>query len=197
MNQHTAIPKTNADLISDPSQQNGVGIHTQAIAFTAGFHFAFIEQSGNSLYPSLAQRLTNPEVLRILLSIGPTETMHFQTWQDKAGNATQITDTDTGFPGATGVTVAFPNLNAGLDPNDPGQTTPSPSVADQFFLSRKFPQVSIIRPTETENAAKGALKGLIDDGLFIGHTSKSGKSDGLLELLTDLAEDADDATRGA
>ena len=115
----------------------------------------------------------------------------------QAGNATQITDTDTGFPGATGVTVAFPNLNAGLDPNDPNQTTPSPSVADQFFLSRKFPQVSIIRPTETENAAKGALKGLIDDGLFIGQTSKSGKPDGLLELLTDLAKDADDATRGA
>lgn len=89
MNQHTAIPKTNADLISDPSQQNGVGIHTQAIAFTAGFHFAFIEQSGNSLYPSLAQRLTNPEVLRILLSIGPTETIALpdlagQSWQRHA-----------------------------------------------------------------------------------------------------------------
>jgi hypothetical protein len=27
------------------------------------------------------------EVLRILISIGPTETMHFQTWSDKAGNA--------------------------------------------------------------------------------------------------------------
>jgi hypothetical protein len=205
-NQHTAIPRTNADLISDPGQQNGVGVHTQAIAFTAGFHFAFIEQGGSSLYPALAQRVTHPEVLRILLSIGPTETMHFQTWQDKAGNATPITDTDTGFPRSTGATVSFPNLNAGLDPNDPAQTTPSPSVADQFqtnlimpeptfFLSRKFPQVSIIRPTETENAAKGALKGLIDDGLFIGHTSTSGKSDGFLELLTDLAEDADDARR--
>ena len=206
-NQHTAIPRTNADLISDPGQPGGVGIHTQAIAFTAGFHFAFIEQGGNSLYPALAQRVSNREVLRILLSIGPTETMHFQTWHDKAGNATQITDTDTGFPGSTGATVFFPDLNAGLDPNDPGQTTPSGAVADEFqtnlimpeptfFLNRKFPRVSIIRPTETENAAKGALQGLIDDGLFIGHTSKSGKSDGFLELLTDLAEDADDARRG-
>ncbi len=62
---------------------------SKAIANTAGFHFAFIEQGGTSLYPSLAQRVTHPEVLRILLSIGPTETMHFQTWQDKAGKATR------------------------------------------------------------------------------------------------------------
>ena len=46
-----------------------------------------IEQGGSSLYAGLAQRVTDPEVLRILLSIGPTEVMHFQTWQDKAGNA--------------------------------------------------------------------------------------------------------------
>jgi len=205
--QHTAIPRTNADLVADPSQQGGVGIHTQAIAFTAGFHFGFIEQGGSSLYPSLAQRVSNLEVLRILLSIGPTETMHFQTWQDKAGNALQITDTDTGFPGSTGATVSFPNLNAGIDPNNPSQVNPDPTVADQFqtnlimpeptfFLKKKFGRVSIIRPTETRGAAMGALQGLINDGLFIGHTSKSGKSDGFLELLRDLAKDADEATRG-
>src|SRR5207237_1499514 len=74
--QFPAIPRTDADL-TPPD-------HLQAIANTAGFHFAFIEQGGTSLYPSLAQRVTHNEVLRILLSIGPTETMHFQTWQDKA-----------------------------------------------------------------------------------------------------------------
>jgi hypothetical protein len=53
--------------------------HLKAIAFTAGFHFCTIEHGGgSSLYPSLAQRVTNVEVLRILLSIGPTETAHFQ-----------------------------------------------------------------------------------------------------------------------
>src|SRR5215472_2330850 len=76
--QHTAIPRTDADT-SDPN-------FLQAIANTAGFHFATIEQGGTSLYPAMAQRATHPEVLRILISIGPTETMHFQTWQDKAGN---------------------------------------------------------------------------------------------------------------
>src|SRR5712664_1882410 len=88
---HTAIPRSNADTqgsvinLSDPTQSTFTD-HLKAIAFTAGFHFAFIEQGGTSLYPALAQHVTNLEVLRILLSIGPSETMHFQTWQDKAGN---------------------------------------------------------------------------------------------------------------
>jgi len=82
--QHPAIPRSDADLT--PSD------HIQAIANTAGFHFATIEQGGTSLYPSLAQRVTNVEVLRVVLSIGPTEAMHFQTWQDKAGNAPALTD---------------------------------------------------------------------------------------------------------
>src|SRR5947199_3827825 len=68
---HTAIPRTNADTTN--------ANFLQAIANTAGFHFATVEQGGNSLYPSLAQRATHEEVIRILISIGPTETMHFQT----------------------------------------------------------------------------------------------------------------------
>ena len=67
--QFTAIPRTDADLAPDD--------HIQAIANTAGFHMPTIEQGGNSLYPSMAQRATSAEVLRILISIGPTETMHF------------------------------------------------------------------------------------------------------------------------
>jgi len=59
----------------------------QAIANTAGFHFAFIEQGGTSLYPTLALKATSEEVLRILLSIGGFEIDHFSLWHDKAGNA--------------------------------------------------------------------------------------------------------------
>src|SRR5258708_7467321 len=81
--QHTAIPRSDADL----SDSN----HRQAIANPAGFPFGPIEQGGSSLYPQLAQRVTHPEVLRILLSIGGTEIMHFQTWSDKAGNAPDCT----------------------------------------------------------------------------------------------------------
>ena len=67
--QHTAIPRSNADTkgstISADNTQS-ITAHLQAIAFTAGFHFAFIEQGGSSLYPTLAQQVTNLEVLRVL-----------------------------------------------------------------------------------------------------------------------------------
>src|SRR5436853_1531479 len=87
---HTAIPRNNSEL-GDP---NNPSDHVKAIAFTAGFHFGYIEQGGTSLYATLAQKVTSLEVLRILLSIGGSEIMHFQTWQDKAGNATPLTDVD-------------------------------------------------------------------------------------------------------
>jgi hypothetical protein len=195
--QHTAIPRTNADLIADPNQPGGVSVHTQAIANTAGFHFAFIEQGGSSLYPQLAQRVSNVEVLRVLLSIGPSEVAHFQTWHDKAGNAIQLTDTDTGFPGSTGATVTFPNLNdpthtaAQADEFQTNLIMPEPTV----FLNKKFGPVSIIRPTETKGAAMAAVQSFVSDGLFLGHTSKSGKSDGFVELMRELAEEADEARR--
>ncbi|HEV2579721.1 MAG TPA: ferritin-like domain-containing protein [Ktedonobacteraceae bacterium] len=171
--QFPAIPRSDDDL--HPAD------HIQAIANTAGFHFAFIEQGGTSLYPSLAQRVTHPEVLRILLSIGPTETAHFQTWHDKAGNAPALTDPTNG--------LVFPNLNAAPFGGEDFQTNlimPEPTI----FLSRKFPPVSIIRPTETEEAAMGAVKALTDDGLF------KGQSQEFFDVLRKLAEEADEARRG-
>src|SRR6266481_2330808 len=177
VNQHTAIPRTDADT-SDPN-------FLQAIANTAGFHFPTIEQGGNSLYPSLAQRATNVEVLRILMSIGPTETMHFQTWSDKVGNAPPLTAVDP----VTGVSVTFPDLNSSPFGGEDFQTNlimPEPT----FFLSRKLPVVSIIRPTETKGVAMGALKFLTDMGLFIGQSA------GFFALMHGLAEDADAARRG-
>jgi Ferritin-like domain len=192
---HTAIPRSTKDLVADGSKPSGVSDHTQAIANTASFHFGFIEQGGSSLYPQLAQRVTSAQVLRILLSIGPTETSHFQTWHDKAGNFIPLNDTDNGFPGSTGATVMFHSLNASTDPKvaDEFQTNlimPEPTI----FLNRKFPPVSIIRPTQTRGAAMAALQSFITDGLFIGHVI-NGKSDGFVELLMDLAADADQARR--
>jgi hypothetical protein len=172
--QFPAIPRSNDDL-TPPA-------HLQAIANTAGFHFAFIEQGGTSLYPSLAQRVTHHEVLRILLSIGPTETMHFQTWQDKAGNAPPLTDPTNG--------LVFPDLNAPPFGGEDFQTNlimPEPTI----FLSRKFPVCSIIRPTETSGAAMGALRALTANGLF------RGQSAAFFETLTELAHAADAARHGA
>ena len=102
--------------------------HLQAIANTAGFHFAWVEQGGTSLYAALAQRVTHPEVLRILLSIGGSEIMHFQTWQDKAGNAPPLTDPTTG--------LTFPDLNADGELTQTNLIMPEPTI----FLDRKFPR---------------------------------------------------------
>ena len=175
--QHTAIPRTDADT-SDAN-------FLQAIANTAAFHFPTIEQGGNSLYPSMAQRATHPEVLRILISIGPTETMHFQTWSDKAGNAPPLAAVDP----VTGVAVTFPNLNAPPFGGEEFQTNlimPEPCP----FISGKLPPCSVIRPTETKGIAMGVVKFLTAMGLFIGQSA------GFFALLKDLAEDADAARRG-
>ena len=174
--QHTAIPRTDAD-VSDAN-------FLQAVAFTAGFHFPWIEQGGSSLYPMLAQRASNVEVLRILLSIGGTEICHFQTWQDKAGNVIPTTAVDP----VTGVSVSFPDLNSPPFGGENFQTNlimPEPTV----FLSRQLPPVSIIRPTETKGAAMGAVNALTGDGLFIGQSNQ------FMQLLQDLASDADKAQR--
>ena len=173
----TAIPRTDADHTPDA--------HLQAIANTAGFHMATIEQGGNSLYPSMAQRATSVEVLRILISIGPTETMHFQTWSDKAGNAVSsplapLTDPTNG--------LTFPDLNKaplGGETFTTNLIMPEPCP----FLSRRLPRCSVIRPTETRGAAMGALRFLTDMGLFIGQSPE------FFRFMGQLAAEADAARR--
>jgi hypothetical protein len=172
---HTAIPRTNADAANADL--------IKAIAFTAGFHFPFIEIGGTSLYPSLAQRVHDPEVLRIVLSIGPTETMHFQTWQDKAGNATPLTVSDP----VNNSIVTFNDLHASTDEHlQANLIMPEPTI---FLNGEIFPLCSIIRPTQTMGAAMGAVMALTNDGLFIGQTQE------FSNLLLDLANDADQARR--
>lgn len=173
----TAIPRTDADL--KPAG------HIQAIANTAAFHFATIEQGGSSLYPSMAQRATSVEVLRILISIGPTETMHFQTWSDKAGNAVStplapLTDPTNG--------LTFPDLNSAPLGGETFQTNlimPEPCP----FLSKNLPICSVIRPTETNGIAMAVVTFLTNMGLFIG------QSPAFFQTLKDLAQDADAAER--
>jgi hypothetical protein len=172
--QHTAIPRTDADT-TDPN-------FLQAIANTAGFHFAWVEQGGTSLYAGLAQRVNHSEVLRILLSIGGSEIMHFQTWQDKAGNAPTLTAVDP----VTGVSVTFPDLNADGEILQTNLIMPEPTI----FLDRAFPICSIIRPTETDGVAMGAVRAFTADGLFIGQPPE------FSALLNELARAADAARHG-
>src|SRR5215471_4514011 len=153
-------------------------------------HFGFIEQGGSSLYPVMAQKASSLEVLRILLSIGGSEIMHFQTWHDKAGNAPNITVGD----------LTFPDLNSGVDPN-----TGAAGAADEFqtnlimpeptlFLDAKLGPVSIIRPTSTQQGgAVASVVSFVDDGLFFDPVTNS--NTGIVDVLMELAEAADGAKR--
>jgi len=181
--QFTAITRTDADLYPYG--------HIQAIANTAAFHMPTVEQGGGSLRMALAQRASSVEVLRILISMGPIESMHFQTWSEKAGMAPPLTDPTNG--------LRFPDLNSGVDPNN---SMSGDAVRQMFqtnlimpepcpFISTSLPPCSVIRPTNTNGAAMGALKFLTAMGLFIN------QSNAFFAFLTSLAEAADAAQRGA
>ena len=155
----------------------------QAIANTASFHFALIEQGGSSLYPTLAQQVHDVEVLRILLSIGGVEIDHFSLWHDKLANAVQaplagVTDPETG--------LTFPTL-----PNTE-LTQPNKILAEPCqFLSPNLPLCSVIRPTSKKNSgAMAAVAGLTADNLF------QGQSPEFFTFVKKLAAAADAATRG-
>jgi hypothetical protein len=176
---HTAIPRHNNEL-GDP---NNPSDHVKAIAFTAGFHFGYIEQGGTSLYATLAQKVTSLEVLRILLSIGGSEIMHFQTWQDKAGNATPLTDVDP----INNSTVTFIDLTTG-QPETLQANLIMPEPCD--FISRNLPPCAIIRPSGPGQLdARGAINSFIADGLFRGQPPQ------FFQLLNSLASAADAAER--
>jgi hypothetical protein len=111
--------------------------------------------------------------------------MHFQTWSDKAGNAPPLTAVDP----VTGVRVKFPDLNSPPFGGELFQTNlimPEPCP----FLDTSLPIVSIIRPTNTEGVATGALAFLTAMGLFIGQSA------GFFNYMKQLAQDADAAQRG-
>jgi hypothetical protein len=179
--QFTAIPRTDADLRGRE--------HIQAIANTAAFQIPTVEQGGGSLRLAMAQRATSVEVLRLLISMGPIELMHFQTWSGTAGQAPPLTDPTNG--------LTFPDLNCGVDPNS-GAT--GAAVREMFqtnlimpepcpFIDTSLPVCSVVRPTIA--TATGALKFLTAMGLFIG------QSDAFFTFMTDLATAADAAQRGA
>jgi hypothetical protein len=175
------IPRTDADT-ADPNV-------IQAIANVAGFHFAFIEQGGSSLYTTMAQKAHDLEVLRIIVSIGGVEVDHFSLWHDKAGNAVAqpLAPLTVNF-GSTG-SITFPNLN---DPSNNLELTQTNKILPEpcDFISTSLPKCSVIRPSSTGNAgAVAAVKAFTADGLFIGQPNA------FFGLLMHLAEEADEAER--
>jgi len=176
-----AIPRTDDDLYPHN--------HIQAIANTAAFHIPTVEQGGGSLRLAMAQRATSVEVLRLLISMGPIELMHFQTLSETAGYALPLTDPTNG--------LTFPDLNSGVDPNNGSK---GKAVREMFqtnlimpepcpFISTSLPPCSVVRPTNTTGVATGALKFLTGMGLF------TGQSDAFFTFMTNLAAAADAAQR--
>jgi hypothetical protein len=176
--QFTAIPITNDDYAN--------ANHIQAIANTAAFHFGSIEQGGSSLYPTLAQKVSSVEVLRILLSIGGDEIAHFLEWVDFSGNGVQppiapFTDPTNG--------LTFPNFDVTVNPLL--RTNLIFPVACEF-ISPNLPRCAVIRPTsQGQTDAAGAVNFLIGEGLFIGQPPR------FTQLLLNLASAADAAQRQA
>jgi hypothetical protein len=183
-----AIPLNDTDTPPGETQPNPpVGRNAkrmQAIANTAGFHFAYIEQGGSSLYSTMALKASNLEVLRIVVSIGGVETNHFSLWHDKAGNAVAqplagVTDPVTG--------LNFPDLNAkGGELNQTNLILPEPCA----FISGSLPACSIVRPTLDEFAgAVATIKSFTADKLF------EGQSPAFFTKVMQLATAADAAVR--
>jgi hypothetical protein len=189
-----AIPISDAD--TDPTQAQPVPPTTtqqtrmQAIANSAAFHFAFIEQGGSSLYPTMALKVTDLEVLRIVLSIGGVEIDHFSLWHDKLGNAISqplagVVDPETG--------TKFLDLNNPANQpfgNDLAQTNlilPEPCQ----FINPNLPLCSVIRPISTEHSgAMAAVNALTADNLF-----NFNLQPGFFDKLMELAGAADAARR--
>lgn len=170
------IPRTNDDF--------GPADHVQAIANTAAFHFAMIEQGGSTLYSAMAQKASNLEVLRIVVSIGGDEVAHFLEWVDFAGNGVQapiapVTDPTNG--------LTFPDFNVTGNPLlQTNLIFPVPCE----FISANLPRCAVIRPTSPKGIAMGVVNFLNGTGLFTGQTPEFFKG------LTALAKQADAAQRG-
>jgi hypothetical protein len=172
-----AIPVSDADTTN--------ANHIQAIANTAAFHFAFIEVGGSSLYPTLAMKVSNLEVLRILLSIGGVEIDHFALWHDKLGNAVS-----TPVAPLTDGNLTFPDLNSvpasQLELTQTNKILPEPCQ----FIDPSLPNCSIIRPiSDALNGAMAAAKGLTADQLFVGQSTQ------FFDTVAALATAADAASR--
>jgi hypothetical protein len=184
LNNVTAIPRNNADFEGRPNPNFKGNDHIQAIANVAAFHFGAIEQGGTSLYAAMSQKVTNPEVLRITLSIGGDEIAHFLEWVDFAGNGVQPMVAPFSDPKSG---LSFPNFFDPLNPLiQPSLIFPVPT---EFMQG--LPRVSVIRPVSDQFAgAVAAATGLIASGLFIGQSQE------FFDTLNAMAQAADAAQRG-
>jgi hypothetical protein len=182
----TAIPRDNNDFNGAPLQGGTLpgNEHVQAIANVAGFHFGYIEQGGSSLYATMSQKVSDPQVLEVTLGIGGDEIAHFLEWVDFSGNGVQAPVAPFTDPISR---LTFPNFFAPLNPSiQPSLIFPVPCE----FIDASLPHVSVIRPlTDKFAGAVAAIASFTADGLFIGQSKE------FLDTLMDMATAADAAKR--
>ena len=184
------IPLSDAD--TPPNQSQPVPPATpqqarmQAIANAAAFHFALFDSAGSSVYTTLSFKVSDPEALRVVVSILGVEVNHFAVWHDKAGNAVAqplagVKDPQTG--------VTFPDLNSPPFGGEAFQTNlifPEPCQ----FLAAGLPVCSVIRPSLQEDAgAVATATAIAKSQLFLGQPPA------FFAAVTELATAADAAVR--
>ena len=153
----------------------------QAVAHSAAFHFATIEQGGGSLYLSLMPKVSSLVVLDILGAIGPVEIYHFSAFHKSLERI---------FAVNAGGGLKFPNLRK--NPNLAQAIFPEPC---QFLTTggvepTTLPLCSVIRPRSTAKAgAVATATGLVQSGIF------AGQPQAFLDAVVALAQGADSATR--
>jgi ferritin-like protein len=177
----TDTPPTQSQPVPPATPQQA---RMQAIANTAGFHFATFDVAGSSVYTNLSLNVTDPEVLRIVVSILGVEVNHFAIWHDKAGNAVSqplagVKDPKTG--------VTFPDLNAlGSELFQTNLIMPEPCA----FINQNLPASSVIRPSSKQNAgAVATATAIAKSQLFLGQPQA------FFQAVMELAMAADAAQR--
>ena len=109
--------------------------------------------------------------------MGPIESMHFQTWHEKAGKVRPLTDPTNG--------LTFPDLNSGIDPNTGARGS---AVRQMFqtnlimpepcpFISTSLPACSVSPAHEHDRSGNGSAE--VPDGNGAVHWSVAG----FLQLL--------------
>ena len=184
------IPLSDAD--TPPNQSQPVPPATpqqarmQAIANAAAFHFALFDNAGSSVYTTLSFKVSDPEVLRVVVSILGVEVNHFAVWHDKAGNAVSqplagVKDPETG--------VTFPDLNSPPFGGEAFQTNlifPEPCA----FIAAGLPACAVIRPSlQADAGAVATATAIAKSQLFLGQPPA------FFTAVTELATAADAAVR--
>ena len=143
----------------------------QAIANTAAFHFGQVEQGGTGVYPELSLKVTSLEVLRVVMSIGPSESWHLALWDDLAGETPAVNSGD-------GLVFSSPPLASTIFP------TPC------TFVSPDLPRCAVVRGTSSAQVGPIAFnQAAFQSGLFVG------QSRDFFTVMDELAAQAEAATR--